>query len=143
MIESTQFEVVRPLGSGGMGVVYEAKDRQDGRTVALKTVLHTTGQSVYRIKQEFRALADIEHPNLVRLFSLNEENGQWFIAMERVPGVSFREYVGWAARTSATVPIRRTLARLMMAIRPHSCSASSRLWVARSTVFPWRPFRTS
>ena len=95
VIESERFSVIRELGSGGMGVVFEALDKRTDQTVALKTVHHATGQNLYRIKQEFRALADIEHTNLVRLRGLFEERGQWFFAMERVVGTDFRDYVGW------------------------------------------------
>ncbi len=65
-----QFEIKRKLGAGGMGVVYEALDREKNATVALKTLKHVDAQALYRLKNEFRALQDLEHPNLVSLGEL-------------------------------------------------------------------------
>src|SRR5262245_6367276 len=67
-----------------MGVVYEAWDRERKTRIALKTLRHLDGASVMRFKNEFRALADLSHPNLIRLGELFCENGQWFFTMELV-----------------------------------------------------------
>src|SRR5256885_1427622 len=65
-----RFQVVRRLGSGGMGVVYEAIDREHETRVALKTLRTWTADSFLRFKAEFRALQDLHHPNLVSLGEL-------------------------------------------------------------------------
>jgi len=70
-----RFSIRRRLGAGGMGVVYEAFDRTRRSRVALKTLRHLDGASVLRFKNEFRALADLAHPNLIRLGELFCENG--------------------------------------------------------------------
>src|SRR5688572_11159977 len=91
--EGTQrFEVIKPIGRGGMGVVYEAFDKERGAPVALKTIHQLSPQSLARFKNEFRALQDIDHPNLVSLGELFEENGHWFFTMDLVQGVPFLEH---------------------------------------------------
>ena len=88
-----RFQVIRRIGAGGMGVVYEALDREKNIHVALKTLKARDGESVLQLKQEFRTLQDVQHPNLVALGELIEEGGVWFFTMELLRGVSFLEYV--------------------------------------------------
>jgi hypothetical protein len=90
---TSRFEVRRRLGAGGMGVVYEAFDHERRTAVALKTLRRLDAQGIYRFKNEFRALADLEHQNLIRLHELHCEEGLWFFTMELVDGTSFRAYV--------------------------------------------------
>ena len=96
-----RFEMRGRLGSGGMGVVYRALDRQRGIEVALKTMRHASGRDLYRFKREFRALADLVHPNLVTLYELHTVGGDWFLTMELVDGVSF---IDWLRPRSAAPP---------------------------------------
>jgi len=65
MLENVRFTLLRRLGAGGMGVVFEAYDEERGELVALKTMRRVDPASLVRFKQEFRALCDITHPNLV------------------------------------------------------------------------------
>ncbi|HET9621360.1 MAG TPA: protein kinase [Kofleriaceae bacterium] len=88
-----RFEVRGTLGSGGAGVVYRAFDRQLAREVALKRLRRASGRDLYRFKKEFRALADIVHPNLVALHELHAADGEWYFTMELVEGVSFIDWV--------------------------------------------------
>lgn len=88
-----RFEILRRVGEGGMGIVYLALDREHQAQVALKTVGRMSATSLLRFKNEFRALADVVHPNLVRLFELLGDQGTWFFTMEYVEGLSFVDYV--------------------------------------------------
>src|SRR5262245_52011162 len=93
VVGARRFEILRALGEGGMGVVYEAIDRETRRKVALKTLRSLDAAAVLRFKNEFRSLQDIEHPNLVGLGELFEEDGQLFFTMELVQGTPFVDFV--------------------------------------------------
>jgi predicted Ser/Thr protein kinase len=86
LAELERFEVRRSLGSGGLGVVYEAIDRDSGATVAIKTLHDVTPDALYRLKREFRLLEGVEHPNVCKVYELFEHAGRWFISMECVRG---------------------------------------------------------
>lgn len=90
---NARFVLERVLGEGAMGVVYKAFDRERGLPVALKTLRAVDGQTLYRLKTEFRARADIEHRNLVRLGELLYDSGHWFFTMELVDGLPFLDWV--------------------------------------------------
>jgi eukaryotic-like serine/threonine-protein kinase len=88
-----RFELVGELGRGGMGVVYEVRDRERGVRLALKGLRRVGARAILRLKHEFRAAADLQHPNLVRLHELFEHDGAWFFTMELVNGVDFFRWV--------------------------------------------------
>ncbi len=92
-VGTERFEVLSRLGSGGMGAVYHVLDREQGTRVALKTVGLVEGEALLRFKREFRALQDLDHPNLIRLGELFEVNGEWFYTMELVDGTDFLRHV--------------------------------------------------
>ncbi|HEY0482648.1 MAG TPA: protein kinase [Kofleriaceae bacterium] len=99
-----RFAVVRRIGAGAMGVVYEAIDRERGVRVALKTLPEVDPGRLARFKREFRALADLSHDHLVALHELVCDGGVWFIAMELVDGVDFLTYAaGDAGRIRAAI----------------------------------------
>jgi len=89
-----RFQILRKLGEGGMGRVYEAYDRQRKCGVALKSLVRRDADGVYLLKNEFRSLADVVHPNIVRLHELFGDERQWFFTMELVDGVRFDEWLG-------------------------------------------------
>jgi eukaryotic-like serine/threonine-protein kinase len=90
---ANRFQLLRELGSGGYGVVYEAIDIEWGSRVALKTLQRMEPDALLRFKEEFRALQDLEHPNLVHLEELTCADGLWFFTMELIEGTDFFDYV--------------------------------------------------
>ena len=70
-VSDKRFQLVRLLGEGASGAVYLALDHETGEHVALKKLFKLDQKSVARFKREFRALADIHHPNLVKLYDLS------------------------------------------------------------------------
>lgn len=88
-----RFEIRRTLGEGGMGVVFEAYDRERQALVALKTMHEVDARTLARFKREFRALHDLSHANIVALGELFEGPSAPFFTMELVRGVGFVEYV--------------------------------------------------
>ena len=88
-----RFEMRGEIGAGGMGVVYRVHDRDRERDVALKVLRRRSGVDLFRFKREFRALADLRHPNLVELYELFSVQGDWMFTMELIDGVPFRDWV--------------------------------------------------
>jgi serine/threonine protein kinase len=92
-----RYDVVRPLGSGGMGEVYLARDRVLGRDVALKVLRKQyTGDAEFaeRFKREAMSAASLSHPNIIQVYDRGEtEEGASYIAMEYVPGGTLKERI--------------------------------------------------
>ncbi len=88
-----RFEVLSVLGRGGMGVVYEVLDHERQAKVAIKTLNEGSPRELLRLKSEFRALQELEHPNLIQLGELFEDEGTWFFTMELIAGVDFITHV--------------------------------------------------
>ena len=88
-----RYEIVREVGHGAMGVVYEAIDPNIGRRVALKTIragtLGTNAEDVAkRFKNEVRAAGGLNHPNIVTVYDADEQNGILYLAMEFLEGAT-------------------------------------------------------
>jgi tetratricopeptide (TPR) repeat protein len=88
-----RFRILGRIGQGGMGVVYRAWDRERRAHVALKALRTASAETLFRFKNEFRALADLHHPNLCALGELFHDGGRWFFTMELVDGVDLLAYV--------------------------------------------------
>ena len=91
-----QYEILEPLGEGGMGVVYKARDRQLDRSVALKILpaaKMADPESKRRFVQEAQAASALNHPNIVAIYGIDEADGVDFIAMELVAGASLEQLI--------------------------------------------------
>src|SRR5262245_7166545 len=83
------YKILDRLGAGGMGVVWLAEDLELGRKVALKTLhekLPATDERRVRFEREARAVAALNHPNIVTLYSVEQSDGVRFLTMEYVDG---------------------------------------------------------
>ena len=90
------YEIVSPLGAGGMGEVYRARDTRLGREVALKLLpaaVSSDAERLARFEREARAVAGLTHPNIVVLYTMEQEDGVPFLTMELVEGVSLDHQV--------------------------------------------------
>jgi hypothetical protein len=90
------YDILAELGRGGMGVVYKAQDRRLRRLVALKVILaggHAGAAEQHRFQVEVEAAARLQHPNIVQVFEVGEEDGRPFMAMEYCPGGSLEDRI--------------------------------------------------
>ncbi len=97
------YEILSPLGAGGMGEVYRARDTRLGREVAIKVLPAAVALDPERLKRfetEARAASGLNHPNLVTLHDIGSEGGVSYIAMELVDGRTLREVLADGAMTS-------------------------------------------
>jgi len=81
-----RYEILRPLGQGGMGTVFLARDRRLGRLVALKFLRLPSPDAAERMLQEARAQARLDHPGICKVFEVGEFHEQPYIAMEYIDG---------------------------------------------------------
>jgi len=101
------YEIVGPLGAGGMGEVYRARDTRLGREVALKVLPATMVKDpahLARFEREARSVAALNHPNVVTLYSVENEGGTPFLTMELVEGEDLARLV-----TPGGLPVKRVL----------------------------------
>jgi hypothetical protein len=111
-----RFQCHRRIGRGAFGTVYEVFDQERGTTVAAKVLREeAVGDAILRFKKEFRGLTELRHPNIIQLYELLNEGGQWFFTMELLEDAhSFTQWVrpvdgAWsdlAAGTTTPIPAR-------------------------------------
>ena len=101
------YEILKELGRGGMGVVYQARQKGLNRLVALKMILsgdHAGAAELDRFRREAESVAALQHPNIVQIFEIGEVEGRPYLAFEYIEGGSLAQQLGgtpWSSRTAA------------------------------------------
>ncbi len=101
------YEIIAPLGAGGMGEVYRAQDTRLDRSVAIKTLSPTfsaDSDRLRRFEQEARSASALNHPNIITIYELGQDGSTHYIAMELVEGKTVRELL-----VSGLLPIRKAI----------------------------------
>ena len=103
MLVADRYEVLEKIGTGGMSVVYRAKDHKLNRLVAIKFLKQEFSDNanfVSKFRVEAQAAAGLMHPNIVNVYDVGDEKGMHYIVMELVDGITLKKYIEKKARLS-------------------------------------------
>src|SRR5262245_52588252 len=92
----SHYRIIGKLGTGGMGIVYEADDERLPRRVALKLLtdeLADNPDATRRLRREAEMIARLSHPNICTIYEIDEQDGRAFIAMERLQGLNLKAHM--------------------------------------------------
>lgn len=117
-----RYDIIEEIGSGGMGTVFAAGDSVRGIQVALKTIHRYSSEGLVAFKREFRSIADLHHPNLVRLFELTDTGAELFYTMELVEGRNLRACITKPPTPASKIDNRAVLEAFAAASRASSPS---------------------
>ncbi|MCH4034417.1 MAG: Stk1 family PASTA domain-containing Ser/Thr kinase [Lachnospiraceae bacterium] len=104
MLIADRYEVLEKIGTGGMSVVYKAKDHKLNRFVAVKILKQEFSDNanfVSKFRVEAQAAAGLMHPNIVNVYDVGDEHGMYYIVMELVDGITLKKYIEKKSRLSA------------------------------------------
>src|SRR5437879_10358505 len=102
-----RYEILCPLGAGGMGEVYRARDNRLGRDLAIKILSHklsASKQDFERFEREARSASALNHPNIVTIFELGQVDSTYYIAMELVEGELLRAMIA-----AGSIPLQQAI----------------------------------
>ena len=140
------YEIIGPLGSGGMGEVWLARDTSLGRKVALKLLPHDLTRDTLRVarfQQEARAASALSHPNVCHIYALGQaSDGQHYIAMELVEGQTLRTRLH-AERISIKDALHIATQMAAAGADSPATRASTRLRTLPGTTMPSSPAATT
>lgn len=115
---ANRFKVISRLGTGGFGEVYRVSDQQEGGThLALKILRSSNPDSLHRFKREFKSVAEIIHPNIIRLYELFRFGERWMFTMELVEGVDLLRFISGLRPESRHSGLYRCFSQLAAALR--------------------------
>jgi hypothetical protein len=112
-----RFRVLARLGAGTFGDVFRATDQKAGAEVAVKVLRSRDARALEYFKREFRTLADVRHPNLLKLHDLVAAGDQWMFSMELVDGVDFLRFLSREPADSRPSALRALLTQLASGVR--------------------------
>src|SRR3989304_1505122 len=107
----SHYKIVDKLGEGGMGIVYKARDLKLDRPVAVKFLsqhLSASDESKTRFVQEARSAAALNHPNILNVFDIDEQDGKIFFVMEYVEGKTLKSYIT-SLQTGEGISLRQAI----------------------------------
>src|ERR1700686_3616507 len=91
-----RYQLLEPIGRGGMATIYRGRDLHMEKTVAIKVlreVYSTDPKFVTRFQREAKAASSLQHPNIVQVYDYGQTNGNYFIVMELIEGTDLRHYL--------------------------------------------------
>jgi eukaryotic-like serine/threonine-protein kinase len=119
-----QYEILAPIGAGGMGQVYRARDPRLDREVAIKVLsaqLATDPGALARFEREATSVAKLSHPNILAIFEFAQDAGTAFVVTELVDGETLRERLtpadATASDSATALPVRKAVAYALQIAR--------------------------